>query len=492
MDQDHRSSSEPPPTASYALQDNELLLEQDLRARERRGFEDAGCKPHFITLWKFRNAIFQQLKCRLSQNRIRTDRLTPQLVKYCLPTSVDSASWDRLLQKPLSLLDHVLVTMFKLDEDTGCSESTNTSDTTMYYLRSFSMSVTQLRELIADWKLNGHEYEEATTWTNMVTFLQPNDVVFIRYIGASNKKIPFRRHREDMLMRSYGLLARFLTTIGRLFLVVLDCCTVYEFREARQEDCTQWKKGDSIEDLPERALIALFGLPVLLNQDIGGFGHTCLGDDSQRPLFQSLQTNVSVTMAALHLAPSDSRDQLENWVAEICKYALEHRLSVTIMGKTTYNFSDALSSTVLKQATSALYNGEGSLFVTVGSGVSGAGFLNAEPFYAGPSSSANLMRTLFSGLLSWEIKTNNVSSHNVDHLIEAGAFPFVDLCPWLEAKGKDLAAAIKSLGRYIGITQPYVILTLSKKSSSVVASDFVTPLDIQTGTTSGTRSVSCA
>jgi len=53
MDQDHHRSSEPPPTASYALQDNELLLEQDLRAHERRDFEDAGCKPYFNTLWKF-------------------------------------------------------------------------------------------------------------------------------------------------------------------------------------------------------------------------------------------------------------------------------------------------------------------------------------------------------------------------------------------------------------------------------------------------------
>jgi len=70
--------------------------------------------------------------------------------------------------------------------------------------------------------------------------------------------------------------------------VVLDCCTVYEFREARQEDCAQWKTGDFIKDLPEQALIALFGLHVLLNEDIGGFGHTCLEDDTQLPLFQLL------------------------------------------------------------------------------------------------------------------------------------------------------------------------------------------------------------
>jgi len=306
----------------------------------------------------------------------------------------------------------------------------------------------------------------------MTTFLQPDEVVFIRYIGASNKKTPFRRHREDILMRSHGLLARFLTTIGKLFLVVLDCCTVYEFREARQEGCAQWKTGDSIKDLPEQALIALFGLRVFLNQDVGGFGHTCLEDDTQQPLFQSLQTNTATTMAAMHLAPSELQDQLENWVDEICKYALEHRLSVTTIGKTTYTFSDALRSIVLKQAIPAFHNGEGTLFVTVGSGVSKTGFLNAEPFYAGPSSSANLIRTLFSRLLSWEIKTNSASSHNVGHLIKVGLFPFVDLCPWLKAEGKDLSAAIENLGRYIGITRPYVILTLSKKPSSVAASDF--------------------
>lgn len=46
----------------------------------------------------------------------------------------------------------------------------------------------------------------------------------------------------------------------------------------------------------------------------------------------------------------------------------------------------------------------------------------------------------------------------------------MDLYPWLKAEGEDLSAAIEHLGRYIGITRPYVILILSQ--SSVVASDF--------------------
>jgi hypothetical protein len=79
----------------------------------------------------------------------------------------------------------------------------------------------------------------------------------------------------------------------------------------------------------------------------------------------------------------------------MCKYALEHRLSVTAIVKTTCIFSDALRSIVRRQAIPAFYNEEGTLFVTVGSGVSKTGFLNPEPFYAGPSSSANFIRTLF-------------------------------------------------------------------------------------------------
>jgi hypothetical protein len=82
------------------------------------------------------------------------------------------------------------------------------------------------------------------------------------------------------------------------------------------------------------------------------------------------------------------------------------------------------------------------------------------------------MRTLFSRLFKWEKPTDNVSSHALSHLIEAGAFPFVDLCPWLKAEGKDLLAAIDNLGHHLAITQTYVILTFSKMPSSVAASNF--------------------
>jgi hypothetical protein len=219
----------------------------------------------------------------------------------------------------------------------------------------------------------------------MIATLRPKGVVYIRYIGAMDKKSPFRRHREDLLMRSLGVLAPFVSSVGRLFPVIIDCCAVYEFREAQQVDCTRWRKGGSLQSLPEQALTALFGLPFLLNQTIGGFGHTFLEDDSQSLLFQSLQTNISVTMAELHPASSELKTELDDWVHHIYNYAFKHRLSVIVSGKKDYNFSEALRSIILKQVIPALYRREIYLFVTVGSGISKAGFLNAEPFYAGPA-----------------------------------------------------------------------------------------------------------
>jgi hypothetical protein len=81
------------------------------------------------------------------------------------------------------------------------------------------------------------------------------------------------------------------------------------------------------------------------------------------------------------IVPLSSHPIQRSNVFKICKYALEHRDSVTTIRKTTYTFSDALRSTVLEQATPALYNGEGTSLITVGSAFSKTGFLNAVPFY---------------------------------------------------------------------------------------------------------------
>jgi hypothetical protein len=62
--------------------------------------------------------------------------------------------------------------MLNLEEGVGLSKSVNSSDTTVFYLRSFSLSVSQLREVFADWDANGHDYKEAMAWKDMIATLR--------------------------------------------------------------------------------------------------------------------------------------------------------------------------------------------------------------------------------------------------------------------------------------------------------------------------------
>jgi hypothetical protein len=86
-------------------------------------------------------------------NVIGKQPLSPELVEYCLPKRVDYTAWDTLLRRPLSLPDSVLSSMFSLKEDNGLSNYVRSPDTPIvFYLRSFSMTVSQLKGIINDWE----------------------------------------------------------------------------------------------------------------------------------------------------------------------------------------------------------------------------------------------------------------------------------------------------------------------------------------------------
>lgn len=68
--------------------------------------------------------------------------------------------------------------------------------------------------------------------------------------------------------------------------------------------------------------------------------------------------------------------------------------------------------------------------------------------------------------------TDELPASNIDSLVGIGAFPVVDLRPWLKAEGEDLARAVDFLKTYVSITKPLILLTFSEKPSSVAASGF--------------------
>jgi len=167
-----------------------------------------------------------------------------------------------------------LKSIFRLHEDLGEDRSTPAYPKTTYYIRSFSLSVSQLRDVIADFHENGL-YPEKVVWANMIETMRSSDIVYLRYIGRTDRKTAFRRHQEDMLMRTTGFLSKFLTSLGHLHPVVIDCSAVYTFSDTKSVypnslPLHDWQDAQSFREIREQALIALFGLPSLLNQIIGG------------------------------------------------------------------------------------------------------------------------------------------------------------------------------------------------------------------------------
>jgi hypothetical protein len=369
--------------------------------------------------------------------------------------------------------------MFRLHEDLGEDGSTPACPKTTYYVRSFSLSASQLRDVIADFHENGLYYPESAVWANMTETAQSSDIVYLRYIGRTDRKTAFRRHREDMLMRTTGFLSKFLTSLGHLHPVVIDCSAVYTFSDIKNVHpnslpLRDWQEAQSFREIREQALIALFGLPSLLNQAIGSSQYEFVLNDAHRAMFGALNTDTLPRLcpASFHPVSASTKTEIFNWASDIHSYAKDHQVAVSMFRNKQHTFSEALRDTMTKQAVPAKFKGHTTLFLTVGSGISKQGYQHAECFYAGPSQSAYLLKSCFTRLWGWEHRTGEPPGYDIDSLIGVGAFPFVDLCPWLKAEGEDLAAAVEFLRNYMSITKPLILLTLSMKASSVAASGF--------------------
>jgi hypothetical protein len=184
--------------------------------------------------------------------------------------------------------------MFRLEVYARTRDLINKSNSRMFYFRTYTLLVSQLRDVIADWEASDHYYKEADSWVNMMAALRSNDTVYLRYIRATEKTNPHQRLLSDLMRRSSGFMAIFHETVHRLFLVVLDASVVYEFSRARQMKDDLLRKSDY--DLLEQALIALFGLSSLLNQAARGFSYIYASNDQQRSRFEALKTNTFSTM----------------------------------------------------------------------------------------------------------------------------------------------------------------------------------------------------
>lgn len=93
--------------------------------------------------------LFCTLEERLAKHCVKSKWLSPELLSSFFLRDSDPGSIERLLQDPLRVSDCELMTLFHLREDTQVPPDQNKTHTTRYYIRSFSMTAQQLRDIVA-------------------------------------------------------------------------------------------------------------------------------------------------------------------------------------------------------------------------------------------------------------------------------------------------------------------------------------------------------
>ncbi|KAL3443548.1 hypothetical protein BJX65DRAFT_320501 [Aspergillus insuetus] len=387
---------------------------------------------------------------QLLENGVRTDRLTPIF------------SWEVLLQNSLKLSDQALMHILSLQ---SLNHTCNTlPEQTVIYVRSFHLTAGQLRDVAAQFRDTENAHGKIAAWVESISDLRTEEIIYIRYVGRTTRGV-LRRHREDLVTRRAGFLARFLTCLEALFPTVIDSVALYTFPAPAQGS---WELDNS-DEICEQAVIALLGTHSLLNQTFVNAAHRGFHPKkSYRMGFKALETKTISRLLPSSFSPALQDARLAAWADDIQNYAIEHRDSVSRFRNTVHEFPDSLKHTIIRQTTPSKIYGEFVLFLTVGAGISHQAYRNQESFYDGPSDSAKLMKHSLSRLWGWEL-IQPIQKIYVEELVSVGALPFVDLCPWQSATGEHLEAAAGFLKRYVLITRPLIILTFSEKPSSVLA-----------------------
>ena len=119
--------------------------------------------------------------------------------------------------------------------------------------------------------------------------LKDGDKVYVKYCGTSSTYSGHKRHEQDLYTPRQTFVSMFLQKALELYPEVVDSCEVYEFVEA---EIVVPAKSDEIADVREQSLIALFGLPTLLNTSYGGIGPHVRFQDLDNDQFISLRTSL--------------------------------------------------------------------------------------------------------------------------------------------------------------------------------------------------------
>ncbi|KAJ3189252.1 hypothetical protein HDU85_002879 [Gaertneriomyces sp. JEL0708] len=411
-------------------------------------------------------SIHQEIYVRLLASNVDVSEVNPALTAFLHPANDTS---DQVLDCLMDLKrNHMRVSDADMVRALGLRESTQGDPTeidvycsdTFYYVRSWALTVKDLRATIVQWADLEAEIDEAWLWLGHVLLAPENTICYIRYVGKCDAPTtPYERFKADMKQRESGLLNDFLTALQQACPASYASGRTYEFARGRLPPYAT----DKIKDDRKQTIIAFFGLDSLLNRQPGGKFASYVPDTEDRQLFQKLGTRFFHHFN-MHAVPCSygMKAFKSNWTSRIEEIIMENPVET---GASLNILTPKTLEMIAAQATPHLVNGH-VILVAIGKDITREDFFGGRTFLSGSSRAGHLTADFPSRLESYERHSQEWDATRLPQK----PFPFVDLFPWLSTQVVE--GALEQLTLYLRTVRPLICVTLTQKVTSCAAANF--------------------
>ncbi|KAI7187773.1 hypothetical protein KC316_g11648 [Hortaea werneckii] len=415
--------------------------------------------------------LLDRIKQSLAQQNVQTARIRPSSFEWLLPTATCTpeklAIYDRLYTEAPTVTNTQLKRIMRLESSTTLSPQLQ-SGVHYFYVRSFELTPSQLREVCDYMRESDEGYCEVDEWRVLLEMHEAHvDVFTLRYWGTvEGPRRPIDRHREDLMgSKLQSILGEFYRTLEALFPEILDNAEVHLILDASvDEEIEPLLRADDVE----RVLIEMSHPSSLLNRQLGGRYSPFLPNESDAELFTALKTDVWHRFRQQCAFPPDEMlDKLTEHFQDVQEYAVAYPQET---GTARHDFTDSLKGMMEAQATPWQYKGK-TLSVCVGKDITYTDYIAEKSYWDGGSRAGVLTKDILQRIVDEEAEANRRGGYAVNLRPQKSPWAFVDLWPWLWHR--NIEQAVYLLRKYFTIVRPLIAVSFSRPVNGITRANFL-------------------
>jgi hypothetical protein len=379
-------------------------------------------------------------------------------------TGANPVHWRALLQNPMLVSDAVLGTLLQLQQADRQVKELH-AGVTEFYIRSYTLSATQLGKISDIFIAQGELVPEAMKWKEVVRSVPGNTPCFVRYCGTTSSVTPWQRQGVDFSQKVTPA-ARFPQVMSVYYPAVVTNLTIFVLSKARVTFAIQ----NAHVDIRERALVALMGKPTLLNRQKGGKYPDIRPTMEDAQSFGKFGTKVLSLMEEASPCSSATTTALMMYADAAQQYANQHPNTT---GTSSHAFTHEYKRIMLYQALPMTIKGTSYCpMILLGHDVLVGSFREAKSFFQMDIFGSHLVRTIVNWLATLELNKSKLADGFAKSFHLGGKLPFANLYQWFKKSREDLPRAIALLRQYLQAANPLVAMTWGEQTTSTAIGSF--------------------